>query len=150
MLISFYTNLQSTFKHSTMKTYLTFIMSIFVFNFLCAQKPIRSAINLCDEEKTREYVRALGHGLLLHTTCADSTHFFFLIDQKTDTIGKWLNEKYTVRGTKLKITSIGNKFFVVRKSKHSRGRYQYDFKKYSWHYSDIPSSSWSTGNREDP
>lgn len=133
-----------------MKTYLTLIMSIFMLNILCAQAPTRSTVNLCGTEKTREYVSAPGHGLLVHTTCTDSTHFFFLIDQKTDSIGTWLNEKYTVRGIKLKVTSIGNQFFVVRKSKHSSGRYQYDFRKYSWHYSNIPSSSWSTGDREDP
>ncbi len=104
----------------------------------------------CEEiQKKREYKKVLGKGVLLHISCVDSTHFFFLLKEKADSSGILLNSSYEVKGKNLKVTSTGPDFFVVKR-KSAPTKYQYTFKTKSWRFDKAVPPSWSTGNREDP
>lgn len=104
----------------------------------------------CKENIKRiEYTQILTKGFVLHITCYDLSHHFFLLNQKTDTVGVTLNPNYRVFGRGLMITSSGPDFFVVKR-KHGAEKYQYNFSTSSWSFDKIVPPTWSTGNREGP
>lgn len=139
-------------KHLTPQTMksLTFL-TLLIFPFLAfGQNFSKISKVTCKEiQKKREYREIVGKGILLHISCEDLTHLFFLLKEKTDSSGIHLNDSYTVRGKNLKLTSIGPKFFVVKR-KTSPVKYQYTFDTSSWSFDEVTQPSWSTGNREDP
>lgn len=133
-----------------MKTLITFFLVIGLPSLAFTQTNSEIKNTPCDEiTKRREYKEMLGEGIILHKSCKDSTHYFFLLQERTDTIGELLNEDYRILGHKLKITSTGSRFFVVRGS-YPKGKYQYDRNNKSWYFDRIYPSGWSIGNREDP
>ena len=102
----------------------------------------------CSEDT--KYVKLIGGGMILHTTCKENElNYFFFINNQSDTVGELLNRDYDILGKKMKITSSGPDFFVVRKNKQS-GKYQYTFGTKSWYFDKPKRQGWSTGNREDP
>ncbi len=132
-----------------MKTFIT--VAFWLFPFITFTQNISKLTDIdCEEiEKKREYVQALGRGTLLHISCKDQTHLFFLLQERLDSSGVLLNSSYKVAGKNLKLTSVGPDFFVVKR-KSAPTKYQYTFKTKSWRFDKAVPPSWSTGNREDP
>lgn len=130
----------------------TFITSAFwIFPFITFAQNISKLTDIdCEEiKKKREYVQTRGRGTLLHISCKDLTHIFFLLEEEIDSSGVLLNSSYKVSGKNLKLTSVGPDFFVVKR-KSTPAKYQYTFKTKSWRFDKAVPPSWSTGNREDP
>lgn len=134
-----------------MKIFVTLCFLFFFHLIVYTQNVSRIDKVDCKEiQKKREYAEVFGQGTLLHLSCEDLTHIFFLLENRSDSSGILLNKKYTVRGKNLKVTSVGPDFFVVQKSGKDFRQYQYTFTTNSWSLSKIVSPPYSTGNREDP
>ncbi|MEZ4103434.1 MAG: hypothetical protein R3B55_02690 [Candidatus Paceibacterota bacterium] len=132
-----------------MKTLIT-LLFLFTLTLNTEAQKLFNINNIDCEEiiKKREYRNTNGKGTLLHISCKDRSHFFFLIQNKTDTAGIFLNENYEITGKNLKVTSSGPSFFVVKR-KYASEKYQYNFSTNSWNFDKITPPSWSTGDREE-
>jgi hypothetical protein len=100
-------------------------------------------------KSTRDYWKVGEKVIILHISCIDSTHHFFLIENKSDTLGEALNKDYPIKEKGVKIQTAGKKFFVAGR-KYSVFTYRYTFQTKSWVTLQVVPPEWSTQNREDP
>ena len=136
-------------KKRTMKNLLFPFLLIITTCNVFAQAQDSLLINSFQFKKTKKnpiYWKVLKQGCIVHIHCDDDSNRFFLINNIGDKSGLPINSNYEILGSGWKIHSAGPDFFVLRR-RYRSGRYQYDFKKNSWNYSNIPPSTWRVGNR---
>ncbi len=130
---------------------LLFFLLVQIANFAFGQTTLISDVqnNNLKPRKTR-YYRIPGQGILIQLRYKSGENFFFMVNDRESREGDFINEDYPINQRRLKMTSAGPMFFVLRRSKHAPEKYQYSFDTKSWSYDKIPSSSWRVGDREGP
>lgn len=122
--------LQSTFK---MKNLITLLLCTITFLGIKSQElvPIYKA-DSCKKLKLT-YHPVLGKGYVLHTKCKTSQkhNSFFHINSRSDSVGLLLNESINLVRKKMKIRTIGPKYFTVKVFGES-WVYRYTFDTKSW------------------